>query len=93
MLVPFQVKGEMNMEKVMIKLVDNWDWSLVSIIVVNYNPKISKYSELVDEIQDTIYDVKEKKPDYYTYDDIYDALTSKFECEIYETSDMSTVEY
>ena len=79
------------MEKVIIKLVDDWDLSLVSIIVVNYNPKISKYSEFVCEIQDTIYDVKEKKLNDYTYEDIYDALTSKYECEIIDVSDMSTV--
>ena len=79
------------MEKVIIKLVDDWDLSLVSIIVVNYNPKISKYGEFVCEIQDTIYDVKEKKPNDYTYEDIYDALTSKYECEIIDISDMSTV--
>lgn len=81
------------MEKVMIKLVDNWDLSIDAIIVVDYDPKALKYDELVYEVQDTIDDVREKYPDDYTYDDIYDALTSKFECEIVELSDISTVEY
>lgn len=81
------------MEKAIIKLVDNWDWSIYAIMIVNYDPKAIKYSELVCEIQNTIDDIKEKHLDDYTYDAISNALTSKFECEIYEISDMSTVEY
>ncbi len=81
------------MEKVIIKLVDNWDWSICAIMIVNYDSKAIKYSELVCEIQNTIDDIKEKYLDDYTYDYIYNALTSKFDCEIYEISDMSTVEY
>ncbi len=79
------------MEKVMIKL--NNRWGLVSIIVVNYNPKISKHNELVCEVQNTIDDVIDTKPADYTYDDIYNALTSKFECEIVNESDIATVEF
>lgn len=81
------------MKKVMIKLMDNYDWSLAAIIVANYNPKISKYDEFINEIQDTIDDVKERYPGDYTYDDISEALTSKFDCEIWEMSDLSYVEY
>lgn len=81
------------MEKVIIKLVDNWDWSICAIMIVNYDPKAIKYSELVCEIQDTIYRVIEKKPNDYTYEDICNALTSEYECEIIDISDMATVEY
>ena len=83
----------MNMEKVIIKLMDNYDWSVYAIIVVNYNPKISKYDELICKIQNTIDGVREKYPDDYTYDDISDALRSKFDCEIYEMDELSYVEY
>lgn len=81
------------MEKAIIKLMDNYDWSIYAIIVIKYNPKALKYDELICEIQNTIDDVREKYPDDYTYDDINDALTSKFDCEIYEISDMTYVEY
>lgn len=81
------------MEEVMIKLMDSYDWSLYAIIIASYNPKISKYDEFISEIQDTIDDVKERYPGDYTYDDIYEALSSKYDCEIYEMSDLSYVEY
>lgn len=81
------------MEEVMIKLVDNYDWSIYAIIIASYNPKISGYDEFISEIQDTIDDVKEKYPDNYTYDDISDALISKFDCEIYVMDELSYVEY
>lgn len=81
------------MEKAMIKLMDNCDWSIYAIIVVNYDPKILKYDKLVYKVQDTIDDVREKYPDDYTYDDVYNALTSKFNCEIYEISNIAHVEY
>lgn len=81
------------MEKAIIKLTDNYDWSIYAIMVIDYDPKALKYDELICKIQDTIDDIREKYPDEYTYDDISNALISKFDCKIYEISDMATVEY
>lgn len=81
------------MEEVMIKLIDNYDWSTYAIIIASYNPKMSKYDEFISEIQNTIDEVRERYPDDYTYDDISDALKSKFDCEIYAMDELSYVEY